>query len=68
MGIHLAYISTDEVFYSTSSAKIVVNDLANSTLDDKAKVNDLLMLEVGVVVGKSPWRHLKVYDVRSATR
>lgn len=54
MGIHLAYISTDEVFYSTSSAKIVVNDLANSTLDDKAKVNDLLMLEVGEAFDNVP--------------
>lgn len=47
MGIHLEYVNSDQIFYNTASAKIIINDLPNRSSRDKDAVNDLLMLQVG---------------------
>lgn len=54
MGVHLKYISSDELFNRTHHSKIVINELSNRTIRDKAIVNSLLMLEVGEAFDNIP--------------
>lgn len=54
MGVSLKYKNSDEVFYRTHHNKIIVNDLSNRTVRDKAMVNNLLMLEVGETFDNVP--------------